>query len=102
MITPEIFAALSQLGFAETDFRANPKQALLDILTKEELELYYLYGSAVWCGTNREESDIRRIKTILAARNNPDYKGFAVEYLQSQIDEWKPPSLWQRLLQFLF
>jgi len=102
MITPEIFAALSQRGFAETDFRANPKQALLDMLTKEELESYHLRRSGDWCGTNREERDIRRIKTILAASNNPHYKGFAVEYLQSQVDEWKPPSLWRKILHFLF
>ena len=78
------------------------KEQLLGQLTEKELESYHLRRSGDWCGTNREERDIRRIKTILAARNNPDYKGFAVEYLQSQIDEWKPPSLWQRLLQFLF
>ena len=45
MITPEMFAALSQQGFAlsqkgfaEIELRARTKKALLDRLTEEELE----------------------------------------------------------------
>ena len=78
------------------------KEQLLGQLTEKELKSYHLRRSGDWCGTNREERDIRRIKTILAASNNPHYKGFAVEYLQSQVDEWKPPSLWRKILHFLF
>ena len=63
------------------------KEQLLEQLTEEELKEYHFWRSRDWCGTNWEEKDMARIKRILEDRNKPPYR---------------EPSLWQRLLQFLF
>ena len=68
MITPEMFAALSQQGFAEIELRARTKKALLDRLTEDELETLAIERSWDWCGTNWEQKDKARIERILADR----------------------------------
>ena len=75
MITPEMFAelsqqgfALSQKGFAEIELRARTKKALLDRLTEDELETLAIERSWDWCGTNWEQKDKARIERILADR----------------------------------
>ena len=75
MITPEMFAALSQQGFAlsqkgfaEIELRARTKKALLDRLTEDELETLAIERSWDWCGTNWELKDKARIERILADR----------------------------------
>ena len=78
MITPEMFAALSQQGFAlsqqgfaEIELRARrarTKKALLDRLTEDELETLAIERSWDWCGTNWEQKDKAHIERILADR----------------------------------
>ena len=68
MITPEMFAELSQKGFAEIDLGARTKKALLDRLTEEELDLFAFLRSRAWCGTNEEEQKKGTIELILEAR----------------------------------
>ena len=75
MITPEMFAALSQQGFAlsqkgfaEIELRARTKKALLDRLTEDELETLAIERSWDWCGTNWEQKDKARIERILESR----------------------------------
>ena len=81
MITPEMFAelsqqgfALSQKGFAEIELRARTKKALLDCLTKEELDDLAVVRSYDWCGTNWEYKERSRIERILEARTQPSTK----------------------------
>ena len=68
MITPEMFAELSQKGFTEIDLGARTKKALLDRLTEEELDLFAFLRSKAWCGTNLEEQEKGLVELILEAR----------------------------------
>ena len=63
--TPEIFAKLSQHGFAETDVERQP---LSGSLTKDELKIFELERSFDWCGVGWEEKDRARIERILESR----------------------------------
>ena len=65
IVTPEIFAKLSQQGFAETDLGRQP---LLGKLTEYELKILEIERSLDWCGTNWEEKDKARIERILESR----------------------------------
>ena len=66
--TPEIFAKLSQHGFAETDLGRQSKQAVLESLTKDELKTLEIERSFDWCGTDWEAKDKARIERILESR----------------------------------
>jgi hypothetical protein len=68
IVTPEIFAKLSQQGFAAIDLGARTKKALLGSLTEEELDLFALLRSRAWCGTNWEEQEKGCVELILMAR----------------------------------
>ena len=90
MITPEMFAELSQQGFAlsqkgyalsqkrfaEIELRARTKKALLDRLTEEELDLVALLRSRSWWGTNWEEQEKGAIEVILMARTSTKKPNF--------------------------
>ena len=64
IVTPQIFANLSQHGFAETV----GIQPLLGKLTKRELKIFELERSLDWCGVGWEEKDKARIERILESR----------------------------------
>ena len=63
------------------------KEQLLEQLTEEELKEYHFWKSLDWCGTNWEEKEMARIKRILENRDKPPYR---------------KPSLWRKMLHFLF
>ena len=65
IVTPEIFAKLSQHGFAETDLG---RQLLLGKLTEDELEIFEIERSLDWCGVGWEERDKARVERILESR----------------------------------
>ena len=75
MITPEIFAELSQEGFAE-EFGARIKKPWLDRLTEEELDLFWLLRSEAWCGFNWENQEKGTVEWILRARTPPKKPNF--------------------------
>ncbi len=63
IVTPEIFAKLSQQGFAETDLGRQP---LLGKLTEDELAIFEIERSLDWCGVGWEERDLH----LLALRKS--------------------------------
>lgn len=65
IVTPEIFAKLSQQGFAETDLGRQP---LLGKLTEDELAIFEIERSLDWCGVGWEERDKARVERILESR----------------------------------
>ena len=65
IVTPEIFAKLSQQGFAETDLGRQP---LLGKLTEDELAIFEIERSLDWCGVGWEERDKARGERILESR----------------------------------
>ena len=67
IVTPEIFAKLSQHGFAETDLG---RQLLLGKLTEDELEIFEIERSLDWCGVGWEERDKARVEQILESRTH--------------------------------
>ena len=47
------------------------KEQLIEQLTEEETKEYHFWRSRDWCGTNWEEKDMARIKSIFENRDNP-------------------------------
>ena len=73
MVTPEIFAELSQEGFG---LGSRTKKPWLDRLTEEELDLFAFLRSRAWCGTNWEEQEKGTIELILMARTSAKKPNF--------------------------
>jgi len=68
IVTPEMFAKLSQQGFTAIDLGAKTKKALLGSLTEEELNSFKLWQSSVWCGADLEERERGYIMWLLHQR----------------------------------